>query len=185
MVDSEFWAKNLPDNGDKVCVAFDVANGYKLNNFNCYSLYSFFCEQDVDAKTKCATGQERYKNTCISFIGSDEANNWYGARKYCESKKSSLLTVKTKEKLAVVQAFLKIKTTSLKTRAWVGAAKILPEEISWVKSNGETMPIEKRLWADRKRNDDNKNCAAMDGFYGNKLSNFDCNMENGFFCEYY
>lgn len=121
MVDSEFWAKNLPDNGDKVCVALDVSNGYKLNNFNCYSLYGFFCEYDVELLAECATGHTRYKNTCMSFVNNDsnEANNWYGAKQYCESQNSTLLTLKTKEKMAHVQAYLKVQITSLKTRAWV------------------------------------------------------------------
>jgi hypothetical protein len=44
LVEAENWGKNLPDNGHKGCVAFENKNSYRLNNFDCYSSASFFCE---------------------------------------------------------------------------------------------------------------------------------------------
>jgi hypothetical protein len=116
-VDSDFWAKNLPDNGDKVCVAFDASESYSLNNFNCYSLNNFFCET-TSFHLKCLDGFERYKDNCFTFIHSASMNTWYGAKNYCESKNMTLMNVKDKEKFNAVQSYLKKRSTS-ETRAWV------------------------------------------------------------------
>lgn len=119
-VDSDFWAKNLPDNGDKLCVGFDVSDSYSLNNFNCYSLYGYFCESPLDRGLKCPLGYGKYKDTCFLLV-TDESSlkSWYAAKNYCESKSMSLMTIKDKEKFNSIQNYLKLKSTSSKDRAWV------------------------------------------------------------------
>lgn len=207
-VDSDFWAKNLPDNGEKICVAFDVSASYTLNNFNCYSSYGFFCEYDMSsAGNGCKSDLGQYENTCFQLVDAETSlNTWYGADKYCQSKGFKLMTVKTVDKLNAVQVYLKSNARSASTKAWVdfglfiyvffffsfvcksvvviqvGGAKIIMDEFEW--KSGRDSQIDPSLWADSERNKDNRNCVAMDGLKGNKLVSFDCNMNNEFFCEY-
>ena len=119
-VDSEFWAKNLPDNGEKVCAAFDVSSGYTLNNFNCYSVYGLLCEYNVAAGAACPSGFGQYGSTCFQLVDSEASlRTWYAARQYCQSRGYKLMTVKTIEKLTVLQVFLKANVASVNTKAWV------------------------------------------------------------------
>ena len=120
-VDSELWAKNLPDNGNKGCVAFEDLNSYKLNNFNCYSLSNFLCEYTKTSKeVACKKNWETYGDVCFNYFGS-ESQTWYGAKKYCEAQNSTLMTLKYQEKFNTVQAFFRTKaqSSSMSTRAWV------------------------------------------------------------------
>ena len=41
------------------------------------------------------------------------------------------------------------------------------------------------LWWSKDRDDDNQNCAAIDGSKDKMLRNHDCNKDNGFFCEHF
>lgn len=187
LVDSEFWAKNLPDNGAKVCVGIE-ASTLTLNNFNCYSLYGFFCEKDYkpDEIKKCGKGLGTHMNTCFEYFYGNEVSTWYGAKQFCEKYSWRLMTIHDRIKFNTVHRYMKSKSASMPiSRAWIGAAKILSNDIQWVHNNGEVSQIDSDLWHKKDRPESNKNCAAIDGHLSNKLNNFDCNMKNGYFCEYF